>query len=290
MSAKRSPLGASSSLTDLAKPNTETTLDHQITQRKRKRDGCTCNCEKELQDLRRDITEMFKQFNITHETTMAFMRDNIEEMKSQLNNIKIATDSLNKEQMSMKTQISDLTNKATNADDKIQTLQSEIIAIKSNIATATPMPSFNENIIHELHERVDRERNIIIVGIPECRTNNADDSRAYDTNEVEKIINNLIEACPKPSKIFRLGKYNPTKNRNVKICFESSHTAKMLLRNKNKLQSGIRIFSDQTPVQQNYLKNLKNELAHRIANGENDITIKYVKGTPKITAINRSKN
>lgn len=144
--------------------------------------------------------------------------------------------------------------------------------------------------MQEIKERTSREMNIIVRGIPECKTTNFDDGRAYDVNEVSNILSLMIENCPKPRRIFRLGKYNPTKDRSVKVCFESSYTAKLLLRNKNKLPKGIKIYSDKTLAQQNYMKELQNELARREANGEKDITIKFIKGQPKIVASNNSKN
>lgn len=44
----------------------------------------------------------------------------------------------------------------------------------------------------------------------------------------------------------------------------------------------VRLFSDQTRQQQEYMKNLRNELRRQIDGGEKDLVIKYVKGIPKI--------
>lgn len=88
---------------------------------------------------------------------------------------------------------------------------------------------------------------------------------------------------PKPIKIFRIGKYDAGKSRRVKVCYETTGPAKLLLRNKDKLPKDIKIFSDQTPAQHKYLQELKDELSRRQANGESDIIIKYINGTPAIT-------
>ena len=50
------------------------------------------------------------------------------------------------------------------------------------------------------------------------------------------------------------------------------------------------IYSDQTPNQQIYLQNLKEEMTRRNNEGEEDLTIKYIKGIPKIVKNNKSKN
>jgi hypothetical protein len=61
--------------------------------------------------------------------------------------------------------------------------------------------------------------------------------------------------------------------------------AKEVLRNKNKLINSdlprsISISDDKTSKQLEYLKNLRTELQLRRDNGEDNITIKYVKGIP----------
>jgi hypothetical protein len=63
--------------------------------------------------------------------------------------------------------------------------------------------------------------------------------------------------------------------------------AKEVLRNKNKLINSdlprsISISDDKTSKQLEYLKNLRTELQLRRDNGEDNITIKYVKGIPSI--------
>lgn len=267
-------------------------MEHQAAYiRKRKQPELGCNCAQELQDIRRDIALLLQRFTDTQETTMNFMRENMAEMKSQLNDIKVSNDSLNKEQTAMKTKISDLTVMATATENKILSIESEIKTIKNkNVIEGTSAPGFDENIMRELQERATREKNVIVVGIPECKTMDSDEGRTYDASEVYKVLSNMIQDCPKPSRVLRLGKPNPAKDRNIKVCFESAHTAKLLLRNKNTLQSDIKLYSDQTPAQQSYMKELKNELERRITNGESDITIKYVKGVPKIVSSRESKN
>lgn len=75
--------------------------------------------------------------------------------------------------------------------------------------------------------------------------------------EEQTILKNISQVCqdlPKPVKVLRIGKYTPGKNRAIKICFDTASSAKYILRNKDKLPENIKIFSDQTPAQQQYLK------------------------------------
>lgn len=289
MSVKRTPPSRTGSLTDISSQY-ESTSDHQITYRKRKEPERNCNCHQELLEFRRDITSLLDKLSNSQEQTLKCMRENIKEMKMQLNEIANSTNNLNTEQQTIKTQLTDIIAKNNNTEKKIKSIESDITSLKNNpIVKPTNSQSY-ENIIQEIHERNVRARNIIIMGVKECRSSKVEEAYAHDKSEVEKIINHLADGCPKPTKIFRLGKYNPTKNRKVKVCFESPQTAKTLLRSKSKLSPDYKIYSDQTVAQQNYFKNLKNELTQRIANGEQDITIKYIKGIPKIVTERMAKN
>lgn len=289
MSVKRTPPGRSGSLSDISSPY-ESMSEPQITYRKRKEPEHNCNCFQELQEFRRDITSLLDKFTNSQEATLKYMRESISEMRAQLNEISTSTNRLNDEQKNIKIQITDIVSKNNSTEQKIKSIEADITQIKTLADIKRSSSQTYENIILEIQERNIREKNIILVGVPECRSNNIEEGRNHDKAEVEKILNSLIEECPRPKKTFRLGKYNPQNNRKIKVCFESEQIAKLILRSRDKLQQGYKIYSDQTVNQQNYFKALKNELSQRIANGEQDIAIKYVRGTPKIVGSNQSKN
>lgn len=286
MSVKRSPPSSRrGSLPDL--PSTmDEVADQPITLRKRKQPDTSCCCQQQLSDFRKDITAILDNFVSKQEGTLKFMRENISDIKSQVNDIKISIDSLNNEQIIIKSQITSLADKNNVTEEKIQALEDKITQLSQKACKNTA----NEDIIQELHERSIREKNIILVGIPESKAKSSNEDHLSDLSEVTKIISNAVKNCPEPRKIFRIGKYNPKKERSIKVCFETTETAKLLLRNKEKFPSNIKIFSDQTPAQQNYLKGLKEELQQRTTRGEKDITIKYLKGVPKIVSMAKPKN
>ncbi|CAG5055642.1 unnamed protein product [Parnassius apollo] len=189
MNVRRSPPGKSNSYTNLSSPNNEFTMEQQITHRKRKQPEhsiCNCNCSSEIQELRKDLTTMLQKFTDTQETTMTLMRENIVDMRTQLNDIKEAAVNLNNEQKLMKTQLSDLVIKTNYTDNKIQTLmteikqinnktnanESEIMLIKSKTAINLHSSGLGENIMQEIQDRTSRERNIIIVGLQEGNVTN----------------------------------------------------------------------------------------------------------------------
>lgn len=287
MSVRHSPTSRSGSLNDLP-AQVEDTMEQQVTIRKRKHPERCCNCAQELQNFRKDITNLLDKFTKTQENTLTFMRENISEMKTQWNEIKTSIDTLSSEQASMKTQISNMLIKNNETEMKVEKLESgftEIIKCvpKSNLIS-------HESIMREFQERTTREKNIIIVGLPENRASTAEESRSADMASISKVIKTLVEDCPSPIRVYRLGKYDPSTNRKIKVCFETSQIAKALLRNKSKLTSNVKIISDVTPTQQNYLKELNEELNRRTRSGEENLTIKYVRGVPSIVQTKLSKN
>lgn len=149
----------------------------------------------------------------------------------------------------------------------------------------------NEQLISEMQERKKRENNIIIVGICEQTSAKAQERMLKDENDVVNIISAACQGIAKPIKVYRIGKYNPGKNRRIKICFDKPEPALTLLRNKIKFPDNIKIYSDQTPAQQKYFQSVKDELTQRIKAGENDIIIKYINGVPTIVkSVSKNSN
>jgi hypothetical protein len=85
----------------------------------------------------------------------------------------------------------------------------------------------------------------------------------------------------------RLGKPNSTtsdKPRPIKVALSNATEVFKILRSQSNLRTSsqwadIRIASDRTSMQRNHMSKLRNELQKRKAEGENDLIIKYIKGT-----------
>ncbi|KOB72454.1 Uncharacterized protein OBRU01_12200 [Operophtera brumata] len=176
-------------------------------------------------------------------------------------------------------------------EEKITSLQNEVLQLKSDSpttskvkSTSPSLPTSYDELIVELQERAERSRNIVMVCITEKHSDSVEDRREVDGHEVQKVIETIYPDCQQPVRVLRLGMYNAMKTRPLKVCFASQDTAKAILRNKGNIKiEGVRIYSDQTPQQQKSMMiNLKNELKQRQVNGEGNLTIKYVKGIPKI--------
>jgi hypothetical protein len=142
-----------------------------------------------------------------------------------------------------------------------------------------------EEVTSEAVERMIRSKNVIIYGVPES-SGTTEQRQTKDATEIRKIISAITpEAIPQ--KIIRIGKPNSPNTRPLKVSLSNDLIAKEVLRNKNKLinsdlSRSISISDDKTPKQLEYLKNLRTELQLRRDNGEDNITIKYMKGIPSI--------
>ncbi|CAH2097761.1 unnamed protein product [Euphydryas editha] len=269
-------------------PNENSNINTNL--RKRKERSYDYEYKKDLMEFRNDIMKYMKEFGETQNENLKKIRLEISEMAEELKKVKLVTENLDKNLKQMSCEVQSIKSENTKIQEQIATIESQIIHIKENRNTLRESESpfyVHEDIISELKDRSDREKNIIVVGISEINERNYLSRQKYDAEIVTKIIQQLDENDSKPFKCIRLGKYNPQKNRPIKVCFDNAYIPRQLLRNKSKLTDNIRIYSDQTPAQRTYIKNLKDELQRRKDNGEENITIKYIKNKPTIIVNNK---
>lgn len=176
-------------------------------------------------------------------------------------------------------------------------LTKEICNLKSQILnpTSTPPNAFDfEEIVQEVEERRARRVNIIVLGVSEPSISAKNDRNLHEKQAVGQIIKYL---CPDVAidniTLSRLGKYDPnrSKPRLIKVTLSDPALVHNILTKAKKLKdnpsySHIRIFSDKTPKQVEYCRALQVELRRRQSEGESDIAIRYIRGTPKIVKLN----
>lgn len=289
MSVHRSPISGQLASGSGSHPDLYSlTKEENVTQRKRKHDF---DYASQLCDFRKEIMSFFKEFaNNQNQNTMKIQQE-LTEIKEEIKSVKTANENLSLEYSKINNELKNMKIENAEIKEKIQILegfssegsQINISNIKgSNSIITNPLSLSQESLIRELRERCQREKNIILVGIKELNNKKSTLRRDHDYDEVYKKTKLAYEDCPKPLKTFRLGKYNPEKDRPIKIYYESAETVKQLLRNKSKLGDGFRLYPDQTPMQQSHLKKLADELKRREAEGETNLAIKYINGFPKI--------
>lgn len=86
--------------------------------------------------------------------------------------------------------------------------------------------------------------------------------------------------------VQRLGRREPEKKRPITVVLKSCQDAIWILKNKSKARKEVRVYDDKTPKQREELNQLRNSLKARTVGGEANLTIKYIKGSPKIVQTN----
>lgn len=168
-------------------------------------------------------------------------------------------------------------------------LSAEIASLNNKLSNVESLNSIEitDKIANEAVERISRAKNVFIRGVPEPAgdTQNKKDS---DRRIIEEVLN-AVTCSAEPVSLYRVGKPNQRFPRMLKVVMPTESDAKYILKNKKRLleHTSTRTFTiidDKTPIQQQYLKQLRAELDTRLKNGERDLTIKYVHGSPKIVS------
>jgi hypothetical protein len=171
-------------------------------------------------------------------------------------------------------------------------LRNDLTAIKNRVdllESAAPKSNDNRDMFAEFVDRQNRSKNIIVFNVHEQSSHN----NTTDTDSITHIFNKLGTDI-KPIKISRLGKPN-NKSRPLKIELQAASEVFKILGLSRNLKSDqnfkdIRLASDKTPYQREFLRDLRNQLSVRISKGEPNLTIKYYKGQPTIVSSVVQKN
>lgn len=165
-------------------------------------------------------------------------------------------------------------------DTKFNELKNTFTSSPANVA-----PDLYENIVSEAVERINRANNIILYNVAEPTG-----SKQAQIESDNAIVTNILSKIEHPDATFikatRLGKTNGNKPRILKVSFPTPSQARTALRNKKKLNntqfSNVSMSDDKTPKQVQYLRDLREILKQKIDSGDNNLTIKYIKGAPQI--------
>ncbi|CAH2084369.1 unnamed protein product [Euphydryas editha] len=251
--------------------------------------------KEEVSEIKTQIAQMMTlltSLGTSQKEFMEKMSQDVASMKEQMSNIKSTTNNIIKEQNEIKSDVSSLVDKWTVTEKKLATVEYEIKQLKTEPTSSHSAAIISsESIMEEICERERRKRNLIISGIPEPVSARREERSLTDKSEVMTILRKIYPDCPEPTTTIRLGKYNPKKRRAIKLSFESQETSIHILRNRTNYTShdNIKIYSDQTPQQREYLKKLKEELKTR---SENDKKLSSSEETTPITChiVSKRKN
>lgn len=244
----------------------------------------------QLDDIQRQMADMMtllsSSINSQAESATKITND-IATIKEQILDIKTGMgltekkiENIESEQKEIKTEMQTLKNSTQAVDGKIASLESDLLKLKMS---SNETGVLYNDLLAELSEQNLRKKNILMAGIQEPQSTSPKERHDFDRQVVIKNLTQILENCPEPIKLMRVGKYKQNENRPIKICFASEETVKSIMRKRNDMKlDTVKIFSDQTPYQKTQYKNLRDELNRRVANGEDNLRIKYIKGAPRI--------
>lgn len=205
---------------------------------------------------------------------------------------KLFTDFKNDFLSSFDNKIKLLHNKITAIETENKNLKHEIDCLKEN-NTVVNNSRTCETFIREIQDRDNRKQYMIIYGLPETQLTNANQS-STDTQVICNILNMLGIGNTNVNPV-RLGKYDPsrlTNNRPVRVKLASESDLYVAFRNISNLKNSndfkhLNISRDLTQMQRDLYNDTKKELQNRIAAGEDNLRITYVRGMPTITTSTR---
>jgi hypothetical protein len=123
-----------------------------------------------------------------------------------------------------------------------------------------------------------------VFNVPES-TKAGSDYITEDKKQIVDIINSSdIQVAHSIVRIQRLGQRQDNRVRPIKITFENSVDAKNLIYEKNKFPPNIKLKRDYTIMQRNHLRELWSQVEARKTKGDDNISVKFFNGTPKIVA------
>ncbi|XP_063384887.1 uncharacterized protein LOC134670996 [Cydia fagiglandana] len=192
---------------DLSKLADEDPSDKpQITFRKRKEPDPDLSLREDIQCLRADMKSFLNNFTASQNVLMSKMQQDIAEIKDQISEIRVSTNKVTEEQNNLKIELNQVKTQCAQNQTSINCLRSDMDIVKNSQPSSSQSCNLvdYEQVLTELQDRTQRQKNIIIIGIPELSAENKSDKINYDINEVQKIIQAVDMNCPAPLKIYRI--------------------------------------------------------------------------------------
>lgn len=167
----------------------------------------------------------------------------------------------------------------TNLTRTIKAQEERIVQLEMNQKNNSGCLDVNaEMICQELSERMRRSRNVIIYNVAEVLS----EDEPTDSMKICEFLKTKHVSNIKILKAKRLGKRPSKKPRPLLITCESQSDAFNLFAIRSDFPDPWKLSLDRTPAQREALSKLRLELEERLKNGESNLTIKYIRGIPKI--------
>lgn len=172
----------------------------------------------------------------------------------------------------------------TSLDD----IKKDLSIIKSSTSTSTinndcrySAAVVHGGVMHEVSERQRRSCNLMVFNLPQ-------DVEVEDVSRAKDILLGLVGSPVNIVSSARIGKRNKNGRQSLRLTLDSPEMVRLVLRNKRELDRGSKVYleADLTNEQRTEINALKSELNERKRNGEANLMLKYVNGTPRLITKN----
>lgn len=189
------------------------------------------------------------------------VKDDNEAIKAELTNIKTQVNDLASKFES------DISSKPSH-DEVAQMIDDRVLKVQANndqAQASQQMPQVVSSVLSEIDQRKNRQSNIIIHGVDECKSVNSETRIEYDTQKVREILQvcEISQDASTITRVYRPGKYDKDKGRRPLIAtLNNPDLKKEIFKNAGKLRESdhdlkdVRIGNDLTKTEREQEKKL----------------------------------
>ena len=162
--------------------------------------------------------------------------------------------------------------------EKVNDIDTRVSALENNPPQQVPQMPNIVNLAAEIQERILRSQNIIMYGVAENSSSQA------DTENIISILSKVPAIDLTNVVARRLGKTRANgPPRPILVRLQSAPEVRRILRNRHVIPRPVAVSTDKTVEERLFLKSLIEQVnAHNAANPSNRKKIKYVNGVPTI--------
>ena len=138
-------------------------------------------------------------------------------------------------------------------------------------------------VAHKVRDINSRINNVIMLGVPEIFSFSGDKTFSSDKELVDDLMALIHNFSPKITHCERGFKADNNGSRPLTVTFESRSDIFTLIKNVNKLPQNIKVKTDKTKIQKDYLTNLYNiKDKFNLDNPGDSLSIKYINDVPHL--------
>ena len=185
----------------------------------------------------------------------------------------------------IRTDLSDMRAEISSLSERVKVLEE-----RSPITSAQTSAPSAQDILEQLHDREVRAKNIIIFGLPEPQEPTSELAREADAAGAWAILGEFNPLEVRVQVTNRIGKSGNAHIRPLCVRLCSAEDVKIVLSNKHRYKGPFKITENKTKLERETLTQLRAKLRELHEQGESHMTIRYIRGAPRIVPNNHRRD